>query len=99
MMPATTLEKAQVFVLLEKDLHKVLVEFRHHLDKTIDRGADPDMTTDEQGTVGTRLWNKTLPLLRDLNQAAKAFPSAAEFPTWEPTAEQLARIAKGGPAL
>lgn len=93
---ATQLEKVQVFQrVLIQNLDNALNALRARLEVTSVRLTDSDSTPDEQTAQGTRSWNKVLPLLRDVNQAARAFPSAAEFPTWEPTAEQLGRLAAG----
>jgi len=94
---ATTLEKAQVLRrVLIQDAFVPLDELRRRLDRSLEAFSDSESDTEEQGARGERIYGRCQELLKGFNQAARLLPSATGFPTWEPTAEDLARLTNGG---
>ena len=95
---ATVLEKAQVLrrVLIE-DVFVAMDELRRRVDRSLEAFGDSESDAAEQAVRGERIYNRCQDLVKNFNQAARLLPGAPGFPTWEPTAEELARIAGGGP--
>ena len=90
---ATVLEKAQVLRrVLIQDAFVAMDELRRRVDRSLEAFGDSESNAEEQTSRGERIYGRCQELLKSFNQAARLLPSATGFPTWEPTAEQLARL-------
>ena len=91
------MEKAQVLrrVLIE-DAFVALDELRRRVDRSLEAFGDTESDPKEQVSRGERIYGRCQKLLKSFKKAARLLPGGAEFPRWEPTAKQLARLTRPG---